>query len=366
MKKLIYGGLLFVLIGVGFVACKKINPEKRDGVVNGTSENEFGLTSLKSSSNSIEIIDGLLKFQSYDHVLFTIQNLEEKYDNHENFFINQYPDIDGDSLAIIEENVGHNEFETFEDFESSYGHQSLRKELFDFESNWLDSDQSSEEPVHPMDFIIEYGLQTILNNKAELIVADTIYKFYPYGYVQIANLDFALLEEYRSSNNPDEIKGGKVVGSLTTLKSGEDCRGHMAYPSIGWGKKTLGNARIKYKVAIRTLPWSTRYVIAKTKAYRKTGGWLKKWRKTRAHIKCSVYGSITDYTIDPETGERIANCEKQLQFNYYPGGIYSDKYNTKSWKHKVYVSTRTKSGWVKGYHYAYINGTIDQNSTLTW
>lgn len=358
MKKLIYGISLLAILGIGFVGCKKLNHVKHSQNTNQNNE-QPNSNILKSITGEITQVDGLLKFQSYDDVKSTIESLGEIYRDHENSFINQYPDISGDSLTKIEELIGYNEFETFEEFEESHAHNSLRKVLFDHEENWLNSDQSTEEPISPMDFIIDLGFQTILNSQAELIVGDTIYKIYPNGYVQIPNLDFALLEVYRNSNNPADVKGGIKVGFE---KSENDCRGHIAYPSIGWSKVSSGDARIKYKIAIRTFPWS-RYVIAKTKAYRKRN-WFG-WKKVRTFIRTSVYGDISNWTTI--NGEQVANCEEPVQFNTsYPyGGVYADKYNTKSLKHKVWVTSKTKSTWVKGYHHI-ARGPFTKNSELIW
>lgn len=347
MKKLIYGGLFLALVGIG-VGCNKDKSSPSSSKI--TNVDTYGVQSM----------NGLLRFNNLEHVKLVLKELSTAYDTHEESFLSQYPNIDGDSLVNIEDKIGYNEFLPFEAFENKLGVKSLRSIVFETEEKWLNSDQKEEEQFYRFDFIVEDEVQTILNEYAELIIGDTIYKFYSGGYIAVPNLDFNLLQKLRNSQDIQSVKGVKMYGDFDAMMKSVSCRGHVSTPSVGYSSKDFGNsARIKWRVAIFTPPWAnSRYVVARTKAYNKP---KKQWKKTRAHITCRVWGAISDYD-NTEEGP-VANCAKQLVFNS-SNGVYSEKYNTKSHYHKVYVTMRTASTWVKGYHNAYIGANRTHNSTL--
>jgi hypothetical protein len=357
MKKLIYGSLFLAIVGVLVIGCKK------DSVV------------LPRDIESVENVNGILKFIDNEHVNIVLDKLSKQYLAHEDEFINKHKDLiredsvlkdlSGSDWDDVESSVGYNQFLPYEAFENSKGLKSLRSIIREKEDEWLNSDQQEEETYLDLDFIVEDVVQTILNDKAEIIIGDTIFKFYEGGYIAIPNLNFNVLETLRELNSVNNSSDVVVYGNVEFLQKSEgSCRGHVSTPSVGYSIKQFGSgSRMKWRIAIQTFPWS-RYVVARTKAYTWKGGVIKKWKPFRCHIKCRVWGEISDYSVD-KNGNKIADCSKSIVFNT-AGCVFSDRYNVKSWEHKVYVSTKVKSGWVKGYHYAYIGATREHNSVLTF
>jgi hypothetical protein len=82
-----------------------------------------------------------------------------------------------------------------------------------------------------------------------------------------------------------------------------------------------------------------------------------KWKKYSTYSEARVYGYISDVNQDG-----TADYTKQLQFNTSSGPAETG--TVKELKQKISVSTKTKSGWINGYHYG--AGGISHTSTLTW
>ena len=106
-------------------------------------------------------------------------------------------------------------------------------------------------------------------------------------------------------------------------------------------------------VAHKTYPWN-RYVIAKTKNYKKRK--VVGWKKYRTYCKAQVYGYIAG------TDENGINCSVKLNFN--PNYLDNYETNEKVVKHKIYVETKTQSGWVESNHTG--AGGISCNQILKW
>jgi hypothetical protein len=352
MKKLIYSGLFLALVGIWGVACKK--QEFR----NGETKSNLQMALKSSLAQGITVKNGMLHFQDMDHVRNTLDNIYNAYLTHENKFLNSNPGKTGEELMDIEEATNFNDYLPYEHFESTLNFNSLRKKIqsdfVEYQNSGLDNDSDPENH-----FIIEEPVQTILNEFEEVTIGGSIYKFYENGYIRIIDGSYSTLLAIRSNKNSiEKFKNVEIEGDIDFFmnKSSSGCNGHRALSD----KYTSGGRRIKWRVAIQTLPWS-RYVIAQSRNYVKKNG---RWKKFRCHTKCRVWGDISDYTT-LEDGNKVADCDKALTFNVQ-NGVYSDKYNTKSWQHKVFVSTRTKSGWIKGYHYSYINFATEYNSSLTF
>jgi hypothetical protein len=304
--------------------------------------------------------NGILCFQSEDEIRSTLQYLETEYLAREDNFINTYKDLNGDELMAMEKEIGYNEYEVFEEFENTLGFNSLRKKLHDEEVAWLkDADELYIENDPDNHFVVENQVRTILNEYCELKIDDLYYKFFHGGHIIITDGDLTKLYLLRENiENALDMENVIIEGDLSQARV--DACNSMQFSS---GFKVAGTRRIKWVVSHQSWPWD-RYVLAKTINYKKTGN---SWDRFRTQTKCRVWGDISDwrmvYTADDTT--KVADCETPIQFNSETG-VYSDHLNVKEWDHKIHVQTKTKSGWVHGWHYGYHAPAIEHNSILTW
>ncbi len=342
MKKVIYGVLIFSTISLVFLACKKES---------GKNFTETIHSNTKSSNSQIENVQGLLKFNDIDHVSKTIAKLEDSFNKQEEKFLKKYKGSTGEEFIQIEENIGYQDHLPFIEFENNLNFSSLRKSIEEKLKNYLlVNDDGLDNP--DSHFIIEKEVRAILNENSEMIIGSDIYKFYPEGYIIIANQDFSKLFNIRNDKSLIfKLSGIKIEGSFEKAA----CNGHQAQT----GNYTTGTRRIHWRVAIQTFPWD-RYVIAKSVNYVKKNG---NWKKIRGYTKCRVWGDVGNYTL--VNGQAQEDCDKPLNFNTV-SGFYSDQSDVKDWKHKISVQTRTQTNWVKGYHYSEISAGTTYNSNLNF
>lgn len=355
--------LSLVLIGL-FFGCKKQNriSDPLQGAL---------LKSQNSNLNAnVTVINGMLSFTDMEHAKNVMDGLYENYLNHEDAFLDSYPNMDGEELMEIEEQTGFREYEPYEHFENSLNFYSLRAKIESEIDDFLDNgDDNLPDPDDH--FVLEDQERAILNIHAEVMIRGSIFKLYEWGYIEITDGDYGKLIEIRQNvDNAARLDNVLIVGDMQIRPGEGDQSGTNELEPIpiykckankGLGDpKVIGSAKIKWRVAIRTPPWG-RYVIAKHKNFIKKNN---KWKKFRCHTKCRVWGKVSGWTTD-ENGVKKEDCDKELVFNE-EDGLSSDKYNTKKWHHKINVQTKTQSGWVKGYHYSFINYTFTHNSVLTF
>lgn len=80
---------------------------------------------LPSFSNQ----NGMLVFNSTTEVDQAIEYLEYKYEQHTDAFLAQYPGLNDDQLADMEETTGFNDEQPFINFENQHGLNSLRAQI---------------------------------------------------------------------------------------------------------------------------------------------------------------------------------------------------------------------------------------------
>ncbi len=344
-----YYSLSFLCFSLLIFGCSKQNITSNKGF-----NTEFNNVYDKNLTTGVTKENGMLKFNNIQHVRNTLSILDSLYRANEDVLLNSYPNKTGQELMKIEDSIAFKEFQTYERFENDLAFNSLRKKIQNDMANYENTDLNLNND--PEDhYVFEYSVQAILNEHCEVKIGNSIYKFYEKFYIEIIDGDLNTLYAIRNNTNLIySLNNVRVEGNENQFNNKSlYCEGHIARH----GNYTTGGRRIKWRIAICTYPWN-RYVIAESTNYIIFNN---HWKKYRCHTKCRVWGDISDYEMVNDT--LVANCDKPLNFNT-ENGLFSDKHNTKHWQHKIYVATRTKTNWVKGYHYSYIAFTTQYNSIL--
>jgi len=354
---------LFSAITLSFLSCNK--DDQTDTVENygGFSYNlhstidydaidvkSRGFTGARSSTQ-------LLVFEDMEHFKATLAELERQVEELDSAFLEYYPDLDGDSLITIEEEIGFNEEDPLYNFGEKLHFHTLHADIATAEEEWLDNEELDEENDPDDYFVFDESVRTLLNADNEVQIGNSIYKLVEEGYFEIVDgdvnslrvLDPASTSSMRinASTLPENIVfHGESNEGNAKVNLFDDCKGMKR--DVYWG---YGNRRkIKCVVSHWNNPWGSRRVAAKTKNYRKK---KRRWKKYRTTCYAKVYGHISGWGGDCSTME-----------NFNSGNSYARKRRRKKVKHKINVQTKTKSGWVKGWHKG--AGSVERNTVLNW
>ncbi len=336
--KLILVVAVAAIIGAGiFYACKKETSKI-------LTENEkiskvYSLFSIKNE-------DGILCFESFEHVRWTIDELDRLMDEYNKQ--NIAPLLEGrsdDELVEIAESGKINSYKPYEEFEEKLGFISLRSVLLKAELHWLettDGENIEEDPDNH--FIMETSFRAILNPNAELKIGNVYYRYLEDGYFETDTQSELITSR---NGNYSNITNGNLV--IEKYQKSNDCRSGRIKSDFKYNNGK--SRRIKWVIAHKTPFPKGRHVKAKTKNYYKKN---KSWKKYEATCQARVYGHISGWKGD---------CSEKVEFNTSTGqSVYH--LAAKKAKHKIYVQTMTKSGWVKGYHMG--AGGITYTSILTF
>lgn len=298
---------------------------------------EKGFTGKSGSST-------ILAFSDMDAFLLTLRELERQMLDYDSAFLAFFSNLDEEALNAKEKEIGFINERPLLNFTDFFEYHSLFNKINEEEKIWLENEELDLQNDPDDHFIFEEELRTLLNVDCEVKIGSIIYKFTEEGYFEMDD-DFKLLMLVDMGIETNDVS---FIGN-TGIKS--DCAGFKTSS----GYKPSGDKKIKWKVAIITYPWE-RFVKAKTKNFKKEKFlWTTRWSKYRTACSARVYGHISGAEGD---------CSTKVQFNTATSPYYAYESNAKKAVHKVWVSTKTKSGWVKGSHYG--AGGIQYSSTLTW
>ena len=296
----------------------------------------------------------ILVFKDMDTFLFTLNELERQAIELDNAFVEHYKDLEEEAINEKEEEIGFNEKLPLYDFVNKLGFKSLYEKIDIEEEEWLNQEEPDWDNDPDNHFVDIEELRTLLNVDGEVQIGNVIYKLTESGYFEILDNSLQSLKLLDVSNlGKNSLPTNTVFvgdGNSQSKLSSSDCR--------SWRRKsdktTAGSKRIKWVVSHWSYPWGT-YATAKTKNYKKKG---RRWKKYRTDVLADVYGFVSG--VNPTTGD--ADCSVQSD-DINPDGNSKIK-KARSVTFKIRVSTSTKSGWIKGYHYG-AEGVI-KNSTLTF
>jgi len=335
--------LLGAVLTPAFMSC-----EKEDDFVNTTDALTTADVQLQLNpeinSYNFSINNGLMVFQDLNQLKETVQFLEKEVIAYDDAFLEMYGHLDEEALDDKEEEMRFDEYAPLRAFAQNNNFEALFLKQADLEAAWLARGDWNMDTDPDNHFVEDEALQAVVNEQSEVMVGETIYKMMDFGYVAILDGDFNTLERIRQNPQMLDYDNVEVIGDPDTTRA-PGCRSSKGKS----GYKPSGSYRIKWKISHRT-PITGRRVKCTTKNYKKK---KKRWKKTRSYTYVKPYGNISGAQ---------GRCDKAVDFN--PTGLYSDRYNKKSWSWKVSVQTKTKSGWVKGYHIGVAG--ISHGSTLTW
>lgn len=314
--------------------------------VDSLNNSQNGIDYL-TKSNSIQKINGVLIFPDTAFVSRTLALLDAEITQEGASFNGTYGHLSEAEIENLIDSIGYNENKPLVDFEAGFAFQSLRSKIETDEINWLlntSGEKIEDDPDNH--FISDDVVRSILTENSEVGIGTSLYKVVDNGYYEITDGNFVTLYSLRS--NPIDISGKPNVIFYADGEMKNGCKSSKRDARFKYNSNNT--RRIKWVVSHWTYPWG-RYAKAKTYNYKKKNN---KWKKYKTYCEAQVYGNIS---------ESDGNCSTAHTFNT-PAGYYVFENNKKDVKHKVKVSTKTKSGWVKGYHEG--AGGISHTSTLTW
>ena len=309
--------LVFILLilSMYFVSCRK----------NVIESNENDIVKVKS------LVDGynILSFSTMEEFKKTLIVLNDKLEEYDDEFLKQHKDLSYDGLFNLEELIGYNEFRPLEEYEEKLNFYSLRKKLQEDLILFEDGNNlSTKDPF--FDIIYDETLQTLLNDKREVIIDDTIYKLNIDGsYFIIDTVDFDLLSSIEYSNNYhfETLNDHVVFKGGTNVNNGNNSSSSTTSCDCGRNHdnntKTVGNYKMKWKMKLYNYPWAGGFKM-KVKGFKKKH---KKWKKIRSYCALHFEGDFCD-----------DNCGVMQKDGTY------DKNNKKSFSRSTHGSTKSKDG----------------------
>ncbi|MEQ8683860.1 MAG: hypothetical protein RIE86_01145 [Imperialibacter sp.] len=360
--KLTNTGLLLMLLAIA-ISCAQ-----NDEVSVESGTNEFQpIIESKIDYSQINVLnkgfagarggEQLLVFPDKEAFIQTINELARQVDELDDAFIEFYKDLDEDALNDKEQEIGFNEEKPLTDFLEYMGFASLYQQIEIEETKWLQQEELDFTNDPNDHFIDGENYRVVLNADAEVQVGESIYKITEDGFFEITDGDLESLKILDAVSNgrislPENvIFVGNDYNSAARVTASE-CKSSKS--SSGEVTASQYERRIKWKVKHSTPLFGNRQVYAETTNYKKGGLFGNDWVQYRTYCEAMVYGFVSG--LDGE-------CDTQVDFNYNQW-VWAVEYDKKSVCHKIFVSTKTRPGWVKGYHYG--AGGREKASVLTW
>lgn len=129
-----------------------------------------GVSIVYESSNNI------LRFNSLQDVNTVLDQLDADYDNHNDTYDNQYPNLTADQLDDMDAQTGFDQFKPFRDFENLFsGFSTKRAEIENTEITWLNNNFGGLDP-DDVDLTFDDAENTIFNGNYSFKVGNDIYQ----------------------------------------------------------------------------------------------------------------------------------------------------------------------------------------------
>jgi hypothetical protein len=313
MKKILLS--ISILVGLMTVSCEKMDLSKEGN--NSTAQKQstldnnslmesrisiFGYLGINAMSinNDTECRNNILIFPSWEKYYSTIETLEANVDSYVSTFESNAPaGLNDEQFDAYADSVGFNEDVPLIKFENRFGFCSLRKKLFDAETNWLANQTDGEwdgESDPDNDIIDDDTERTLLSENHEVIIGDkksgyVIYKFTgDESYIEITNMDFQALQQINNGNIPAGNPNVLVVNG----EKPKECKKSNRVISYFY---PTSDVRIKGKEKFAVFLGNPR-VKSTTKYFKKKRHGWKRGRSTisvkifaNSYLECEVGGA---------------------------------------------------------------------------
>lgn len=234
----------------------------------------------------------MLSFASSDAMNTTLNSLETECNTYDADFLDEHPGYSIDSLNDLQDSINYNIDQPLIDFENQFtGFSSLRKKIAGDISTWLENDGVNMSAYPDNHFITEEGIRTLVNEKGEFKIVDTIYILHDSGWVEVYNADMAVVHDIE--NGTIDANATPTETTLSIWKNAVLFRPNC--DNARSGKRDDGDEyngstdrRIYWKlVAENVFIWHR--VVGKVQGYHKKRG---KWRSYRSDLWVKVEGTV--------------------------------------------------------------------------
>lgn len=260
----------------------------------------------RNYGNITVIGDGILKFDSEEHLDSILTLLRKDCDIWDNMFLRRYSNLSEEELEEFEESLNYNEYIPLMMFEVRYNvfGQMLRDVQESEYNRWYAGGTLGEAPSDSI--IIDVVEQTLFNPYHEICVGDTIIQLRPDGSnILIPISEIGNIGRFRNMTVTDILEEGSCVVKCHKPDATSLFDDHMAVPRTKKGIISQTTTRksewtfkswprynfITGKVKIKSVLKVTHYKL-------KNGRWTKERRMSRM-VSCLSFHSVipeTSYT----------------------------------------------------------------------
>lgn len=337
MKKILFNLILGVIIFPLFFSCQEDDSLKEIGNKERVGEVKLVTLPIVTTKGGVATpyTGQFLSFSSYEHFESVYNQLELAIDANDNYIRQKIGVVtDEDELDAKFAQYNLDEYKPLKDFENQFGLNSLRKNIYEREAQWLSIQGDVFDNQDPDDHnIFDSVLRTLLNKDGEVMIAGKIIRYEDWGKIEISNMD---VEAYYQ-RTPCDYSGNNTNIGIEPLNKANPCDPNaVANPpyssydcKINFSHEKDFNTSTRRKMKIQAkLQQESVYllrknrIIARTRYFKKVAGvWIRK----RADLYVKINGVHGYYGENCET-ENIPVFREKYKY----GGEVEVKYTRPS------------------------------------
>ena len=252
-----------------------------------------------------ETNNNILRFNSIQDVNTVLDQLDADYENHNDNYDNQYPNLTADQLDDMDAQTGFDEFKPFRDFENLFsGFSSKRAAIENTEITWLNNNFGGVDP-DDIDLTFDDAQNTIFNGDNSFKVGNDLYQLTTTGLYLNGTLQVrGVLKDYGNSiaknneigkNGIFQNVGYNISGPMTVVYDNYSISS-PTYPGCNTNKKLKSppyepagtGRRFELKVAINSIGVRSS-IKGKIVHFKLKSG---SWKRARADMAVGVQGIV--------------------------------------------------------------------------